>query len=308
VAAEVGIDLGLFEDPDNSIPFVAIGRLLQECVARSGCPHYGLLVGERSAASSLGVVSDLMRHSPDVATALRNLVLYLQLQDRGAVPTLEVQGETVLLGYAVYQKGVVATDQIYDAAIAIGFNILRSLCGPRFRPSEVLLRRAEPVDREPYRRLFNAPVRFDSYQSALVFPKTWLDRPVSGADPHQYRTLDAAAKALMERLDVDFVDQLHRVLHGLVITGWGSVEQAAFLFGMHRRTLNRRLAAQGTSFRALLQEVRFEIAQQLLRDTRIPVADVAEALGYAAAGAFTRAFQRWSGQSPTAWRAGLQRD
>ncbi|MGA7980859.1 MAG: helix-turn-helix transcriptional regulator [Chromatiaceae bacterium] len=77
---------------------------------------------------------------------------------------------------------------------------------------------------------------------------------------------------------------------------------------MHRRTLNRRLNAQGTSFKELLQEVRFEISQQLLRDTRLPVVEVAEALGYAAAGAFTRAFQRWSGKSPTAWREALPTD
>jgi len=302
VAAEIGIDRSLFDDPDNTIPLVVLGRLFRECLARTDCPHFGVLVGARSAASSLGLVSRLMQHSPSVGTALRNLVLFLQLQDRGAVPTLVVIDEMVLLGYSVYQKGVVATDQIDDAAIAIGCNILRALCGPRFQLAEVRLRRTKPVDQEPYRRFFDAPVRFDSDQSALVFPAAWLDHPVSGADPHLYRSLQAEAAEAVEQLGVDFVARSRRLLHGLVITGGTTVEQAAFLLGLHRRTLNRRLAAEGTSVKTLLQEVRFEIAQQLLRDTQMPVVDIALALGYTAAAAFTRAFKAWSGQSPTDWR------
>jgi hypothetical protein len=72
-----------------------------------------------------------MQHSPDVGSALRNLVLYLQLRDRGAVPILVVQDKMVLLGYAVYQQGVLAADQNYDAATAIGRNIMRG--GARVR-------------------------------------------------------------------------------------------------------------------------------------------------------------------------------
>ena len=168
VAVNVGIDHDLFDNLDNTIPFSLMGRLFRACVVRSGCPHFGLLVGARSTVSSMGIVSQLMQHAPDVGTALRNLVLYLQLHDRGAVPSLEVEDGTVLLGYSVYQKDVLATDQIYDAAIAIGANILRALCGPGFRPVAILLRRSASVDGEPYRQVFKAPVRFDADQSALV--------------------------------------------------------------------------------------------------------------------------------------------
>jgi AraC-like DNA-binding protein len=303
VASQVGIDLSHFDDPENTIPFAVAGPLLQECVVRTACPHFGLLVGARARTASLGVLGLLMQHSPAVGTALRNLVLYLQVQDRGAIPTLTIHDELALLGYAVFQRGVVATEQIHDLAIAVGCNILRDLCGGNLRLREVLLRRAQPADLEPYRRFFRAPLRFNSDQTALVFPATWLERPVCAANTQLYRILETEVEALMEQLHVDFASRARRVLHGLVITGSCSVEQAAFLFGMHRRTLNRRLAAQGTSFKDLLQDVRFEIAQQLLRDTHISVVAISEALGYTAAGAFTRAFRRWSGQAPADWRA-----
>ena len=72
---------------------------------------------------------------------------------------------------------------------------------------------------------------------------------------------------------------------------------------MHTRTLSRRLEEFGTSFREIADEIRFEIAQQLLRQTSLDVGEIAASLGYARASAFTRAFRRWSGSTPTIWRA-----
>ena len=308
VMREAGIDPALFEDPENTISFATMGRLLSLCVARSGCPHFGLLVGRQGGISSLGIVGLLSQHLPDVRTALRNIILHLHLHDRGAVPTLEVQNETAMLGYAIYQKNVASTDQIYDGALAIAFNFMKTLCGPGWLPSEVRFCHAEPVDREPYRRFFKAPLRFDAEQTALLFPATWLDQAVHGADPQLRRILEAETQALKVLDDGDFVSQLRRVLQGLVVAGRPSVDQAALCLAIHRRTLNRRLNARGITFKQLLDETRFEIAQQLLRDTRMPVVDIAVALNYADTSAFTRAFRRWSGATPAAWRAAFRRD
>jgi AraC-like DNA-binding protein len=79
----------------------------------------------------------------------------------------------------------------------------------------------------------------------------------------------------------------------------------AQLFALPRRTLNRRLEEQGYTFQGLVNEVRYEIARQLLEDTRMSMGQIAAALDYGDASAFTRAFRRWSGQTPTAWRARL---
>ena len=308
VMREAGIDPALFEDPENTISFAAVGWLFRLCVARSGCPHFGLLVGRQGGISSLGIVGLLSQHLPDVRTALRNIILHLHLHDRGAVPTLEVQNETAMLGYAIYQKNVASTDQIYDGAMAIAFNLMKALCGPKWQPSEVLLCHAEPADREPYRALFKVPPRFDAERTALVFPATWLDQPMHGVNPQLRRILEAEVEALKILSDGDFVSQLRRILQSLIVAGCPSVDQTALLLAMHRRTLNRRLNALGITFKQLLDETRFEIAQQLLRDTRMPVVDIAVTLNYTGASAFTRAFRRWSGASPAAWRAVFQRN
>ncbi|MBV8092479.1 MAG: helix-turn-helix transcriptional regulator [Acetobacteraceae bacterium] len=78
----------------------------------------------------------------------------------------------------------------------------------------------------------------------------------------------------------------------------------ARLFGIDERTLHRHLAAQKTSFRDLVDEVRYDLAQQLLRNTVIPLDKIAEILDYSEVSACTRAFGRWSGISPGQWRKG----
>jgi AraC-like DNA-binding protein len=102
--------------------------------------------------------------------------------------------------------------------------------------------------------------------------------------------------------DGDFKDALRRVLRTRLLLGKCSADTVAHLFAMHRRTLNRRLSAEGTAFKAVADEIRFEIARQLLADTRMPFSQVAATLDFSEASAFTRAFRRWSGQTPTSWR------
>lgn len=93
-----------------------------------------------------------------------------------------------------------------------------------------------------------------------------------------------------------------RVLRARVIFPNTSLEEIASEFSMQPRTLNRRLQAEGTTFRELISDARFEAACQLLKVTRMRIADIALALGYANAAGFSHAFRRWSGVAPSEWR------
>src|SRR5919107_2061746 len=178
VIAETGLDPRLFDDCSNTIPFASLGRLISLCVARTSCPVFGLLVGQKASLSALGLLGGLMQHSPTVGDALHSFVRHLHVQDRGAVPLLSVNGDVAVLSYAIYEPGIESAEQISDAAIATILNLMRGLCGPEWRPADILLPRSSPVDLTPYRRLFGAPVRFDEETAALVFPARWLDHRV----------------------------------------------------------------------------------------------------------------------------------
>ncbi|WP_147707457.1 AraC family transcriptional regulator [Microvirga massiliensis] len=302
VLRAAGLDPALFEDGANTIPFAALGRLLTLGVAHTRCPHLGLLVGQRASILSLGLVGRLMLHSVTVGDALRALVSNLSIQNRGAVPGLAVTGDTALFSYEVYQPEVESTDQIADGSIAVAANALRALCGADWSPTEVLLPRVAPMDTEPYRRHFRAPVRFDQEVAALVFPARDLEHRVSGADPVLRAMLAERIQHLTAPPASELADHIRRLLRTRLTRNRCSAEAIAELLKMHRRTLTRHLKDSGMGYRALANEVRFEIARQLLEDTEVPLGQIAAALGYSEASAFTRAFRRWSGQTPTAWR------
>ncbi len=167
------------------------------------------------------------RAPPDVGSALRNLILRPHLHDRGAVPTLTVRGDATVFGYAIYQTGVVRADQAYDAAMAVACNIMAALCGPTWRPTEVLLSRAKPTDATPYRRFFRAPLRFDADQTALVFPTSWLERRLAGADAKLRGLLEARVEALEARGNGDVVTR-RGDRHGARLRGCERVHARAF--------------------------------------------------------------------------------
>jgi AraC-like DNA-binding protein len=303
VFAEVGVDPRLLENPEGTISFSAGGQLLAACARATDCHHFGLLLGARTGLDCLGLVGQLAAHSPHLGQALRNIVLNLHLHDRGAVPTLAVGQGEARLGYAVYQPGVAGTAQIYDLAAAVSYNLLRALCGPTWRAKGVLLAHDRPADSALYRQIFGVRPRFAAELTAVAFPAAWLECPIPGADPIRYRELQARIAELSAVTQSDLAAQVRRVTCNLLLCGQGSLESVAGIFSLHPRTLNRRLNGQGTSYRQLRVECLQALACQYLRDTELPVAEIAARLVYADSAAFTHAFRRWSGCTPTAWRA-----
>jgi AraC-like DNA-binding protein len=305
--AAAGVEPWRFGHPDNSISFSDAGRLLAHCAEQTGCADLGLRIGRCGGLSVLGEVGHLVRYAPDLGSALRTLILYLHLHDQGAVPTLWDDGDTVAVGYVLYLPDVPAVNQIYDAALAITYNLLSELAGPGWQAREVWLHRPPPADPRPYREHFRNRVRFGAERAVVRFGSEWLRHPIASADDQRYRQLLGAAGQADAASSPGLAGRVRRVLRRLVASGAGlqgtSLGEVAKLFAVHRRTLNRRLREDGTSFKALLDAIRYEFARQLLRDTPMSTIEVALNLGYSELGPFLRAFRRWSGTSPAAWRA-----
>ncbi len=303
-----GVPLSTFRNPENRIAFEALGRLFSECTTLTGCGHFGLLVGECFALNGLGAIGYLMRNSPTVGEALRALLLHLYLHDRGAVPILiNLEASHVLLGYSIYRHGTPGAAHLYDVAIAIGYRALKEICGGAWKPLRVQFSHARPKDARPYRRLFGPCVRFDAEVSGIVFEASWLDHAIAGADPNLRDLVMQAIRQQQTTSTMSFADLVRGALHQMVLSGTSSAGNVALLFGLHERTLRKRLAAERTSLHQLVSQTRFELAKQLLENTELPLAEVASALRYADATVFSRAFRGWSKTSPRQWRARCDR-
>ena len=302
--AECGVDPNVFDDPDNRIPLTVHNHLVALAVARSGCPHIGLLVGQRDSLHSFGLAGLLVRYSPDVATALA------QLRALPAHPCAWARSRRswwmdrfATLSWEIYQPGVEAVDQVGDGALAVFFNVLRELCGPDWRPIEVRFAHREPAQLQPFRNFFRTTLQFDAPEYALCFSSAWLERPVAQADPMLRRVLQKEMESIEARHEADFPEQVRSVLRSALLTGNGRSDKLAALFSIHSSTLARRLERHGIGFRELVDECRFEVAREMLAHSASDISQIAEMLDYADATAFTRAFKRWSGTTPARWRS-----
>jgi len=300
--AEAGLKPTLFDAPDNLVDVGAAARLLELAAERSGCPHLGLLCGRRFRPETLGIVGQMAQNASDIGSSLRGLILNLHLHGHAFVPTLTEAGGMAEFGMTLASDLPGSTIPAVDLGMAAAFTILRALCGPAWAPTDVLLVHQPVADREPYDRLFGVRVEFGGDRNAITFMATWLERPVHGAN--------AARRALLER-ELAVIAQQHRLpaatsarraLITCIASGNASVEAVAAAMGLHPRSLNRRLAQEGTSVFELLKTVRYQIARDLLENTSLSISEIASTLLYANIGAFTRAFRHWSRQSPSDWR------
>ena len=300
--ASVGLDLSAFDDAENKTAFRTAGVLLERCAQATACPHFGLLVGQQADVATLGRLGSLMRESPTVDAALRSLILHMHLQSRGGVPTRSVVGDRAIVGYVIYQRDMRGTAQVHDLVVATSYKVMRSLCGRAWRPLAVTFSHAKPSDVTPYRQLFRAPLHFDADATAVVFDRRWLDHALPGSDTALHAFLQRTIAAESVQFS-DLVERVRSTLRTMIPTGRATEVSVANLLEIPSRTLRRQLIAKGTSFRALAMETRYEIARQLLTDTRMAITEIAAALEYADPSAFTRAFRRWTDMSPAAWRA-----
>lgn len=303
VAAAVDLYPAALDSPENRIPYLAASRLLHECVAKTGCGHFALLLGQRTRLAHLGLPGQLVRHSPTLGAGMRTFITYHHLNSQGMAKFLLEKDGMAMLGCFVYHKGAEHVEHIYDYDVSATLSVVRELCGAHWLPERVLFAHAKPNDLVPYRRLFKAPCRFDSERTALIFPPALLEQRLKDADSRQLGILQAQARV---RDDFGLVFRLRRSLRALLFAEAASGDEVAKLLSMHRRTLDRRLRALGTTFQELLDEVRFEAACQLLDSARTPITEIAASLGYAETSAFSRAFRRWSGMSPVERRRGLE--
>ncbi|MFO1151539.1 MAG: AraC family transcriptional regulator [Alsobacter sp.] len=291
-----------FTDPERIIPYSLACRLLERAATLAQCPHLGLLLGARHDHRVLGLPGELLANAPDLGAALSSFIQLQPGASRAATIYLQRQDGHVVVGYGLYAGASMATEQVSCAAIALAASTLRLLTGGQAAPSEVLFAFRRPADPSPHHAFFGVPVRFDQPQSGLVLPRAVLALPIVGARPAEFERLQRLAAARMPAWKSLWADRVKRTLRPMLLRGEPTAPATAAELGVSVRTLSRRLAAEGSTFQGLLDEVRYATARELLAVTDLPVGEVALALSYATHGAFVDAFRRWSGMAPSHWR------
>ena len=190
-----------------------------------------------------------------------------------------------------------------DAIVGIYIRMCRSLIGRQFAPLRIEFRRPRPARIEDFDLMLRAPLSFDAAQTLIAFDCESVERPLDSGNPELARHNDAIALEYLSRLECDHVStRVREALRHRLARGEPSQEEVAELLNMSARTLQRKLAEANTTYKEVLNETRRTLALAYLATPHHTVTDVTFLLGFSATSCFTRAFRRWTGQSPSAWR------
>jgi AraC-like DNA-binding protein len=177
---------------------------------------------------------------------------------------------------------------------------MAEVCGEPFAPLRIELRRPVPVDGgRTHGAHFGCPVVFGTAGIAIVLPADRLDLPLAGANAELADYADALALRYLQQVDRrDVASRARLIILRELATGGVSKASVAQELHMSQSTLQQKLAARGTSFNALLEEVRRALAARYLADRSRSVTEIAYLLGFAGSSSFCRAYKRWTGRAP----------
>jgi AraC-like DNA-binding protein len=194
-----------------------------------------------------------------------------------------------------------------EGAAARLLRIVRAATGRRLPEWEVQFRHGPACDTRLAERLIDARIEWSADRDALVGESRWLALPVVGADPQLLALLQQLAERVLgeRRSEGDLVARLERLLVAKAQQGRLGAETVACELGMSTRTLSRRLAGLGTNFDGVVDGIRSRLAQGYLAHREFTLKEVAYLLGFSEPAAFSHAFKRWTGVTPSAWRRGL---
>jgi AraC-like DNA-binding protein len=299
----VGLDPALFANRETVVLYADAARLLNHCARLTRCEDFGLQAGMRQGVHALGLAGLVSLNAMLVADALGYLAAGLRTSDTGGVFSYEMRGSVLAMSYVVVDPNVDDTTQILDGGMAVTCNAMRQLCGPQWNPDRVTLPRKTPRDPHRFRQFFGAPVEFGAATACLVCDSSVLGRKVVGHNPHHMDILAPLFDEALVRSSQDFVATVRAVLKAQANGGRLTRARAAQALGLSEHALVGRLAECGATFSELAEEVKYELARAMIAAGR-ELRAVAGELGFADASAFSRAFAKWSGQTPGRWRAG----
>jgi AraC-like DNA-binding protein len=292
------------DDPALAVPYPTFRRLALDAVSMSHEPALGLLIGERLVASSHGMVGYAALSSGTIRQALELVERYASLRTSLVSISHEVHPGEVRIVFAETRPLGDIQHLVLEADMLSVKNVLDSMSMGVCHVGTV----AFPFDAPDYaplaRDLFRCDVKYGQPWAGAVLPREVMDVPLKMSDPEAFREAALICQRELDKLTAN--SSLAARVRRLLLekqNGFPSLQVTARMFHMTPRTLHRRLVGEGTSFHALLEDVRRTLAVEHVKSGRLGIEEIAYMLGYSDLANFRRAFRRWESMPPSEYRA-----
>ncbi|MFM9380248.1 AraC family transcriptional regulator [Pseudomonas sp. UV AK001] len=300
----LGFDVEDLQDPSQRISYRQAVAMIQRALKALPNQGLGLWVGAQNVLGTLGLLGHVLSLCKNLRDAFELGIRHQHTSGGIVVISVDVVGEQVYvdvecrLPFAEVQ--IFAVEEFYASLLVYG----RALVGETFKPIAVEFVHAAPDYVDEYRRLLGPDVRFGCLHNRMLIDVQWLDVNLPN---HHSLALRQAVKLLeLEAAQVhqklDLIQAVERAIARDLSRG-SHIEKIAGDLNMSSRTLRRRLTEHSLTFEALLEQVRQARTMSLLANPDMPIERITEEVGYSDVRSFRRAFKRWTGKSPSAWRS-----
>ena len=311
------LDLTQLRDPTCRVSaraeLAAIRQFRRAC---AHLPDLAVLIGSRYRLATFGSLGMAMLSAPTIADSVQTAMRYQSLNFSWMRFSVTLSAEAAQVGLDASQAPLDLRDFLMCRDVAAACAMLRDLAGDEVNPLAVSLNLADASQSDGLAEFLSCPVRVGAGDSTMAVPLALLGRTNRHHSVSAYALCLAACDAQTSQVQDDDASPLRNRdvsvrVESLLNGHPGRLlphDVVASMLGASERTLRRQLAMEGTSFRDVRERVMRSRAQQLLSATSLPVADVAEQLGFADASTFCQAFRRWVGCTPSVYRKAARPD
>lgn len=298
----VGLSVRSLEDPETPISAQAVSDLLETCAKLSGVEDFALRLAADRNLSNLGPLSLILREASTARDALDTLCRYLRLLNASLITRVEEAGDRVIIREDIMVHPSVSLRQSVEMALGVMHRILRGLLGPEWHPLHVHFTHRQPAQILAHQQFFHCPVLFNQDFNGIVCAKSDLDATLAQSDPVMTHFARRYLEQALSHQHEDPVHTVRQLITALLPGGRCTADQVAQHLGVDRRTVNRHLAKHQTSFSAVLNEVRADLATRHIVDSDMPTRELASLLGFSSPSVFCHWFRQQFDASPTDWR------
>jgi len=279
---------GCLDDPDLRLPTAGVLRLLEDAAALGNEPSFGLRMAALRDPSVLGAIGLVMRQQADVRGALHSLSRLGWAQIDGLPLAIEDNGDMALLSLSLAPDLPRPARQGIELTLAAVVRLLQRIISPDWTPEMVMLAHPRPDSIVLHQRSFGGTPLFAMDRNALVVRSDDLGLPIRGSDPVAARQLERYLAAAAGSRNASMTERTGQIIARLLPDGRCRIEYVTRQFGIDRRTLHRRLAAEGTTFTRLLEQTRRQLLLEYRSGGVLSATQIGDLLGFSGLSAYSR--------------------
>jgi len=295
----IGISIHDLGDSEFKVPFEQACLTWEYCVQQTNDNLLGLHLGETSTMSLLGLVGNLMQSSPDLLSAFETMTHYIDQATDMIHFGLKQNAHEVTLSFrprALWLKtNSISIRHSMEQSMAGTLHVFCLLAGKKVKPIKTTFLHKRGGDLTEYQRVFGADVQFNGMGNHLVFKREDLLTPILSHDKWLFTFFEKILKEKKATTQQSLTEQIKYLVRTDFQGHIPSIEAVAGRLNMTTRTLQRKLTAEGISYRALVAEVHKKLATQLFK-LNSTASQISSLLGYSDPSAFRRAYKKWNDQ------------